>query len=278
MEGTPSVRDAVARFLEARQLAGGSPATVRTYYALLKPLRADTRPLAALTAADCRQLIRLRLGQSDATAATFYDALHAFLVWCLAVRWLRDDLIIGIHRPKVRERRQPILTPAEFARVRDACAAPDDELILRLLCEGLRASELCGIRWADVRPDRIIVTGKTGSRAVPLTDGVRALLDARPHTGPRVLACTYKALYARVHRWGRQAGVPWLHPHSFRHLAATAWYRETGEMDTMRMGIIPLTHNRYDARALRTPASHTPSDRLAPATLTALLPCLTLRG
>jgi integrase len=64
--------------------------------------------------------------------------------------------------------------------------------LLRLgMLTGLRRSELGGLRWVDVRDDRIVIeahSAKTGAEhEVPLTPAMRALLNAQPRaTSPLV--------------------------------------------------------------------------------------------
>jgi len=97
---------------------------------------------------------------------------------------------------------------------------------------GLRASEACALRWADVDQSSALITVRQGKgdrdRVVPVprallaalradTDrrAVRVLHSARDPTA----GITRRQVHRRIAALGAAAGIP-LHPHTLRHLYA----------------------------------------------------------
>ena len=107
----------------------------------------------------------------------------------------RYNVLAGMRRP--RASRAERLKDVQKGR-----ALPDDQInalwssaaslgplggLLRLaLLTGLRRSELSGLKWSDIRDDRIVIAAeraKTGeSHAAPLTIAMRTVLSAQPRT------------------------------------------------------------------------------------------------
>lgn len=235
VEGVPTLRSAL-RMWRAYLEVGGSPATtIGTYLSLLKPLDTDS-PVSVLTPAFCMELVAIRVrAQKPATARTYHDALCAFSRYLVDERWLLESPMLRIPKPKVPEQRMPTVSRQQLRAIYDHTHG-EGRLILLLLLQGLRASELLGIRWSDVREDRVYVVGKGHRpRSVPLDGESRVLLQSQPKDGVRVFQCGYQALYIRVRRWGVACGMPWLRPHILRHTWSTEWMRETHDMDTLRV-------------------------------------------
>ncbi len=120
-----------------------------------------------------------------------------------------------------------------------ALATPVPRGVLELVAEyGARASEVCNLEWADVLPDRLIFNAtKTGtSRAVPLTDLARRVLDERRlagHSERWVFAWARgKGPIARssVWKWWDRArkvsGIEDIRIHDLRHERATTWAQQ----------------------------------------------------
>jgi len=65
----------------------------------------------------------------------------------------------------------------EIAAVWNACdSAQESAWIALLLDTGIRLGELAGLRWPDIGPASMTVTGKTGPRVVPVSSPVREML------------------------------------------------------------------------------------------------------
>lgn len=220
MERLPSLAVALEGFLRHLTLEGRSPATIRTYRALLL---LEDGPLLSLTTEVCFGLVATRMGQSRNTARTFSGALASFTRYCATAYGVPDVM------EKVPTPRQLPPAPHRFltkAQLRDLWqACPDDSyrLLLLLLMEGLRASEACGLRTQDVVGDVATVRGKGGKyRKIVCSGPLRAILGELASKDEYVLGYGYDELRRRVRRLGRLAKIPYpLNPHALRHAFAS---------------------------------------------------------
>jgi integrase len=96
--------------------------------------------------------------------ATNNTANAAMSVLSAALTAAREDGLIG-HNPARGQRRLPHqrklirpLTPLEVEAIRYAMPTPRDKIIVSLIAyAGLRPAEVCGLTWAHIRPDVILV-------------------------------------------------------------------------------------------------------------------------
>ena len=129
-----------------------------------------------------------------------------------------------------REHLEPkeVETLIEAARKRGRNGTRDAAAILMAFRHGLRASELCGLRWSDVsfNPDRLYVRRAKGGIESnhPLHAPQLRALKALPRTSDYVFtaesgAPVTTAWFLRmVHRTGEAAKLPFpIHPHMLRH-------------------------------------------------------------
>lgn len=158
------------------------------------------------------------------------------------------------------------LTEDETLRVLAAgrAAGPLEHALVELFAStGLRVSEVCGADTSDLGSDRgyatLVVTRKGGrQQKLPLSDAARRALATYlgTRTGPLFLMhgrrITRQEVARILDRIGAQAELPEgksLHPHVFRHTAATvamdngASLRDVQDMLGHRD---PRTTNRYD--------------------------------
>jgi len=94
------------------------------------------------------------------------------------------------------------------------------------LQSGMRAGELCGLRWDDVRADHVLLhAGKTKSglaRAVPLTRTARRSVQAlRGFHDTLVFGITAQSLDVLFRRYRQRCGLSGFTFHDARHSAAT---------------------------------------------------------
>ena len=251
--------EVVEAFLLQKQVNGCSPRTVAVYKWWLDRLAAvvpDTSAVdpAALTAffAGLRER-----GVSPSTVHQAFRTFRTFTRWLMATGALRRNPLDGlaIRTPKTLP---AVPTEDELSVALRAC--PDSPegmrnyaLILVIADAGLRASEALHLLLEDWRPhdrslfvrsgkgarDRVVFVGATTARAL------KAWLSVHPQPGPEAwLYCkrdgrslTNRGLITVLHRLSARAGLPSdrrLHPHSLRHLAATAWLRNGMGLDQVR--------------------------------------------
>lgn len=235
MERAPTLDEAVADFLAELAIRGSPATTIATYRSLLSAVRSDA-PATTLTPACCRALVAEKVQtRALATARTFHGALSAFCLYLVERHALASSPMTGIRPPKVRGQRRNIPTPDQCRRLWEAAENDDTRLILLLLGVGLRRAELLSLRYEDVADDGLVrVVGKRRIiRPVVLPPAAVALIRARGGQG-RIITVRGDTLSKRIHRLGARVGLPWLHPHAFRHAWATEFYRLSGDMAALR--------------------------------------------
>jgi integrase/recombinase XerD len=146
----------------------GRPATTRRAYAReIGRLRGD-RPLAQLELADIQAALDRIKHLAPRSQSLAADAIRSFYGFHAKVGTLGSNPAAALTSPKIpSDLAERILSEADISKM--LCAAPvgRDRVILRLLyTAGLRASELCGLRWrhAVARGDagQLTVHGKGG--------------------------------------------------------------------------------------------------------------------
>jgi len=187
-----------------------------------------------------------RAGQSTRTVARRLAAIRVFLRYLATVGQDSAAVLEQLERPKPEQSLPKVLSRAQ---VNQLIATPDpksflfhrDVAILELLyAAGLRASELCDVRLADVNlsvgcvrvlgkgmKERVVPVGRAAREAIE-----RYLAEARPRLNRHnreelFLSRTGKpmervGLWMLVERYGRKSGLlKSISPHTLRHCFAT---------------------------------------------------------
>ncbi len=160
--------------------------------------------------------------------------------------------------PRLEERPVPVVALDDVRAMLHACAGIDfearrDTAIVRFLIDtGARVGELIGTTvdsW-DRRQDLVTLTGKTGTRIVPISPSTGEALARymrlrlrQSHAGSRALwigtrgPLSDSGVAQMLNRRADQAEVPRLHPHVFRHSWAHELKRAgASEGDLMALG------------------------------------------
>lgn len=189
---------------------------------------------------------RKGVGQKSATVSITFRTLRTFWRWLVDEEEIRRSPMERMKQPRVVEDAPQVLTEAELTRLHKACSgrgfeARRDAALVQLLADsGMRRGEVAALAVADLHleGDGLILVRGEGSkskrdRIVPLTRDAVAALDkylrvrhSHPHAelpwlwlGKRGRLSDSGILQV-VERRGRQAGIPGLHPHRFRHTFA----------------------------------------------------------
>ena len=160
--------------------------------------------------------------------------------------------------PRLEERPVPVVALDDVRAMLHACAGTDfeprrDTAIIRFLIDtGARVGELVGMTldsW-DRRRDLVTLTGKTGTRIVPISPSTGEALarymrvrQRQPHAASKALwigargRLSASGVAQMLNRRADQAEVPRLHPHVFRHSWAHELKRAgASEGDLMALG------------------------------------------
>jgi integrase len=154
--------EAADRWLDGPVLDLRDTTQVKYRWVVYKHLRSrfEARRLDAVTADDLARLVReMRAeGKSEATIAVVLGVVGR--IYKFAVRrlgWtgpIPTSLMLQSERPKVSlAKHRPIFDGVELERTIAAAHEPFRTLFALAALTGARISELCGLRWADVRID-----------------------------------------------------------------------------------------------------------------------------
>jgi integrase/recombinase XerD len=194
---------------------------------------------------------------SAASAQRMFNTVRAFYSWMQAQGKLDANPFLAVKAPIRPDRAPNVPTDLDVARILKTVDRWDglrggrgarDYAILMLLLNGLRASEVCDLRWCDYLFTSgawcVRVVGKGGKeRFVPVTteaqEAMEYYMDStfKPGVssrGEREQPMFHDILGERMSRhqiaaictkYGERANVPGFTPHSFRHHYGKRLYR-----------------------------------------------------
>ncbi|MGA7989448.1 MAG: tyrosine-type recombinase/integrase [Candidatus Dormiibacterota bacterium] len=181
---------------------------------------------------------------APATAAGHYRVLRTYCSWLVEEEELDASPMQRMHAPSVPLTPPPVVDSDTLERLLTACKGRgleerrDMAIVLLLASTGMRRGELVGLRLQDVDIEQGIatVTGKTGTRVVPLTAAVCVAIDRymrvrashRRAALPALLlghfgVMTGGGVRQALQRRAAMAGISTrLYPHLLRHSATHA--------------------------------------------------------
>jgi site-specific recombinase XerD len=229
---------------------GRSPRTIQSYREACEQLADHHKgaDLTTLSRGDIQlYLIDVRFTHSAATEQVRYRSLHRFFAWCESEQLLDRSPMAGMSLPRAERKTIPVPAEDDLRKLLAACRGDDfdsvrDTAIIRIFTDcGLRLSELAHLRLGDVdrlkaqlavlgkgarwrHVDYSVKTGKALARYLRARqDHGLAHLDTL-WLGARGVALTPNGVAQMIRRRCRQAGIEVLHPHQFRHWAASAHF------------------------------------------------------
>jgi site-specific recombinase XerD len=227
--------------------------------------------------------------RSRGTAGVRYRSLRQWFKW-LAAEDEVDDPMVGMSHPKLEEKPPPIIPDDHLRALLEVTKGREfndrrDHAIIRILIDtGMRREELASLNVTDVDLDNAVIllqrsktgTGRLvpiGTKAVAAIDRYRRRRGAHAHAasprlwlgwrGPFTGEGIRQMLMARC----KEARIPQIHPHQFRHTAAHRWLLAGGqEQDLARIagwtpGSAILARYGASAAAQRAKVAH---QRIAP--------------
>jgi integrase/recombinase XerD len=213
-----------------------SPGSKRVYAAVVREFRsAVPAPLAHVRLEDLAGWFE-SLGGAANTRRRKQATVKSLLSYCHRIGYLPFDVGGPLAARGFREVEVGrILSRDEVLRIIEAAEGRGREVLEFLYESGVRAGELSGLLWRDLRPHAgglglATVRGKAGrTRGIVLSAGLFAWLDSRRgsgesfvFTGPRGGRLEQPDLWRLVRRAAAKAGVESaVSPHWFRHACAS---------------------------------------------------------
>lgn len=225
------------------RVGGARPSTVSHYYRDVRRFgqaMTDRSPESITSAQITEYLAEFQSTHSSKTTREAQLAIRRFFRWLLQEGELASDPTQGIRLPSCRVEPQPTYTEAEVKRLLMVAkgnsndAIRNQALLLVLFDTGVREGELISMGVPDWERSRVRVSGKTGTRMVPLgTATLQAveryvrrwkITDAPLWRGKKG-QLTGSGVYQLVRRLCLRSGVPDKGVHAFRRAAAAQMKR-----------------------------------------------------
>jgi site-specific recombinase XerD len=264
----PDVIANLASFTRHLRAENKAPSTIVTYAKaveqfdafLAEPRRRRPRRVVDIRREDVEAFLvdRADAGMRPATLSQRFRSLQQYFKWLADEGEIERSPMATMRPPHVPETPPPVLREEDLRRLLDACGGTgfedrrDNAMIRLFLDTGMRRGELAGLRVEDVDFDQgvALVLGKgRRPRACPFGHRTGQALDRYLRVRARRADAAEPWLWLGkrgrltetgveqvVKRRGREAGLPDIHPHQFRHTYAHQWLSAGGtEGDLMRL-------------------------------------------
>lgn len=159
-------------------------------------------------------------------------------------RWITVNPVSDARKPANPDHRERVISPREarqmlrklgHAKTIRTVSQAVATCFLTALATGMRAGELCGLRWADVKPDHVSlpITKNSKRRDVPLSPVARRLIERmRGWDDDLVFGIGSQSLDALFRKARTRAGLSGFTFHDSRHTAAT---RMAAQLDMLTL-------------------------------------------
>ena len=221
----------------------GRASSSKEYQGVLRSLVcfAAERGVTRGEAVDLALVIRYQASLAQLAASTRHHRLlllRQFLRFTEQARISPEGLAFGIRiQPLPSHHPEPAISLEQSLLL--IAGAPDSRsqlLVWLLLATGARISELLSCSIHSYQEGLLHVMGKTGSRTIPLTPGIRQRLEAEleERAGEAAGSPLFRSRQGRlsdrrapelIAGCCKMAGLPLLSPHDLRHAASVRWLR-----------------------------------------------------
>ena len=149
-------------------------------------------------------------------------------------RWINANPLSDVRRPQEPDHREIVITRRQIVTmlralnygvwpVRSVQQAVGMAFAMAL-CTGMRAGEICALKWGDVYEDHVVlhITKNGKRREVPLSSRAKMILERmRGFDEEKVFGLTSQTLDAMFRKYRARAGLSGFTFHDSRHTAAT---------------------------------------------------------
>lgn len=252
--------------------------TVKNYDVDLKQFIqiVEDKNISEITKADIAKfrMILQSKNKKSSTIARKLASLNSFFQYLIDIELVKVSPITKSHRPRISQKIPSSLSNEEVKKVLEN--TNEDKLlktiIIIMISTGLRSSEILSIRRDNIMVERekrtfgldillkdgvnsediayIRVKGKGDKeREVPITGRpLEILIDyLKGHNFEYIFPISYHMLWRRIRELGREIGID-IHPHKFRHTAATMALQAGAELRIIQELLghaSPITTSRY---------------------------------
>ena len=229
-----STKEAIAAFLAAGRYRRLAPATLDAYRWALNRLESHclllpTRSNALLPVLGDRKL-------ALESTRDLRRVLISFFKWA-AREYKVPNPTVDLERLPRRRQLPVVLEPDQVRKLMEVAGDGRDRAMLALVLDtGIRLGELVGLQRSDVGVT-MRVTGKSGTRQVPISDQVRELVLALVEAGPMWIGLKgqltrdgVRQVFERLFRRAGITGRKCRGPHILRHTFGTFYCRAGGNV------------------------------------------------
>lgn len=286
------------RYINGLYAEGKSPKTIESYSGNLKRFAefCEVNKLIEVAPVHIRFYLadRARTTSSHTTHQAF-RVLRTFFRWCIKEGFLDESPLINIKAPKVSNKVIPTFSNEEIKKMLSFCKQQtflgerNHAMVLCLLDTGMRASELIGLKLADVDfqagimrvrgkgdKERLIRLGNISRQALWKYMLIRDIKAPENEDAlwlsEEMKPFTKNGLFLVIRRLGKRARIEGVRcsPHTFRHTFAVDFLRNGGNVFDLQtlLGHSSLEMvKRYSQSlntedALRAHAKFSPVDRM----------------
>jgi integrase/recombinase XerC/integrase/recombinase XerD len=302
------LRALIDLYLLRCDVEGKSPNTIRAYretlrrFARIAQEEGFPRDISEITPAHLYSYLGRYTSYSMETRHRYFREIRCFFNWLIEAGHLEESPFRSLRNVRLPQKIVQPFSPDEVAKLLAFCnadtpiGARDRAILLTLLDTGVRCSELVQLDLDDLDLDagrlRILHGKGNKQRVVPFASRCReamlGYLDLRGlEPGPLFLATTGhrrllpgvalrpNGLKQMLRRRGRDAGLPKVHAHRFRHTFATwAIEQDARELDVQYLlghsspDMVRRYASTYNSeQAARRHAAFSPADILTEAAL-----------
>ena len=231
----------LSSFIEAKNLEGCSPKTIKYYRGTIGKLLSDINKSAvAITTEDIRKYLTDYQKINDCSKSNLDNIrriLSSFFMWLENENYILKSPVRRIHKIRTTKPVKETISDESIDIMRDNVAHPRDLAIIDMLAStGMRVGELCKLNRNDIdfENQECVVLGKGDKERIVYFDArakvhLQNYLNSREDDNPALFVSLLKphkrleisGVEARLRKLGTELNINKVHPHKFRRTLAT---------------------------------------------------------